>query len=153
MEVVESQSLEPNTKFCINAGGYEKSPRKVLDGCVYMGTKAGGENKGQYLNDILIPESEVGFGDVHLLIQYKKNSKSYYIKDNGHGTGTFIKIEKPLQLMQGFIISFADSNMAITIGREDTIELKFLDGPKADKKLYPQLIKKAVVYTKKMMEK
>jgi hypothetical protein len=67
------------------------------------------------------------------MIQYKKEDKQYYLRDNGGGT--FMKIEKPLELVRGYIISFADSNMAISLSMEKTIELHFLDGPKADQKL------------------
>jgi hypothetical protein len=35
-------------------------------------------------------------GRRHFMIGYNMNSKSYYIKDSGEGSGTFIRIDKPL---------------------------------------------------------
>lgn len=136
LEIIESQTLEPGKKYTINACGCENSQRKSQDGCVYIGSKKKDPVTGEYDNDIIIPETEQGIGAVHLLIQYKRDSKSYFIKDNGQGTGTFLKIVKPLMLKLNYVISFGDSSMAISSALGDAIEVKFLDGTKADQKLY-----------------
>ena len=52
------------------------------------------------------------------------------MKDLGEGTGTFIRIDTPLLLKQGHIISFGDSHMPLNIRAGGNIQLKFLDGPK-----------------------
>jgi len=136
LEVTESPTLEKGQKFVINAAGYTKSKRKVKDGCTFMGTLGYDETTGECHNDILIPQKENGMGDVHLLIQYNPESKSYSIRDCGKGTGTFIKIEKLLELKRGYIISYGDSHMFVNMLTPEKIQLKFLDGPKADHMLY-----------------
>ena len=55
----------------------------------------------------------------------------YTLVDLGYGTGTFIKILNPLPIKDGYIISFEESHMAITLNDEQML-IKFLDGPKAD---------------------
>jgi hypothetical protein len=49
----------------------------------------------------------------------------------GDGTGTFVKVVQPLQLKDGYIVSFGESHMAISIS-QDIIKFKFLEGPKCD---------------------
>jgi len=60
------------------------------------------------------------------------STKNYYLKDLGEGTGTFLKLEKPLTLAQGSIISFADSHMVVLNKQPEKIQIKFLEGPKSD---------------------
>lgn len=136
MQVLEAVNLAPGTKFDITAQGYAKSERKIIDGFVYIGTQVKNETTGECPNDILIPQTETGFGAVHFIIQYRREAKNYFIKDNGLGTGTWVKIEKPIVLLSDYIVSFADSSMVVHLGLEGSIEILFLDGPKADKKLY-----------------
>eukprot|EP00831_Metopus_contortus_P077021 TRINITY_DN7149_c0_g1_i2.p1 TRINITY_DN7149_c0_g1~~TRINITY_DN7149_c0_g1_i2.p1 ORF type:complete len:370 (-),score=64.05 TRINITY_DN7149_c0_g1_i2:23-1132(-) len=130
LEVVESPTL-PKKQFEINPAGYSESLRAEKDGCVYMGTAEFTET-GVCANDIIVPKEEEGMGEVHLLIQYQPSARNYFIKDLGQGTGTFIKIDCPLLLEKGYIISFGDSHMLINKLSAEEIQLKFLDGPKID---------------------
>ena len=59
---------------------------------------------------------------------------SYYLRDLGDGNGTFVRLDTPLLLKHGFIISFGDSHMVVSIFKDEEprIQLKFLDGPKID---------------------
>ena len=50
----------------------------------------------------------------------------------GDGTGTFIKIDFPLLLKVGYIISFGDSHMHVNILEDEDLIFKFLDGPKME---------------------
>lgn len=136
LEVVESSTLDKGTMYKIDAAGYTESKRGARDGCTYMGTAEFNEKTGNCPNDIVAPSDEIGMGHTHLLIQYNPGSKSYFIKDFGQGTGTFIKIEKPLTLREGYIISYGDSHMYVNEVNDEKIQLKFLDGPKADQILY-----------------
>ncbi len=136
LEVQESQVLTAGTGYTINACGYVGSERKANDGCVYMGTRKRSEETNECVNDILIGPEDQGMGERHLLIKYSIEAKSYYIKDLGEGTGTFIKVECPLVLKQGHIISFGDSHMVVHLRPNGKIQLKFLDGPKTDQTLY-----------------
>ena len=66
-------------------------------------------------NDIVIPDEggTLGIGKWHFIIKYSTETKNYYIWDLGDGNGTFVKIETPLLLKHGFIISFGDSHMVV----------------------------------------
>ena len=58
-----------------------------------------------------------------------KGVKSYYITDLSEGSGTYIKIEKPLVLKHRYIISYGDSHM-LTLLDKGNLEVKFIEGPK-----------------------
>jgi len=134
LEIIESPSIVQGTSFLINACGYENSQRKMNDGCVYIGTR--NKSPDEFANDIEVSEGEEGMGHKHLVIKYSMETKRYFLKDLGEGTGTFIRIDSPLALKQGHIISFGDSHMAVSIRLGGKIQLKFLDGPKTDQTLY-----------------
>lgn len=72
-------------------------------------------------------------GNRHLLIKFFMDSKSYFLKDAGEGTGTFIQIDKSITLQNDYIISYGDSHMFIAISPNDDLQLKFIDGPNVDK--------------------
>ena len=135
LEVLESPTMPKGTRYAINAGGYINSKRNAQDGCVYMGTAEHSEITGECPNDIVVPSDEIGMGGIHLLIQYKPERKTYFMRDCGQGTGTFVKIERPLVLKLGYIISYGDSHMYVNLETKDKIQLKFLDGPKSDQML------------------
>jgi hypothetical protein len=97
-----------------------------------MGTSELAENLEDCPNDIVVSPDEIGMGTTHLVIQYKPDDKSYYIKDYGQGTGTFVKIEKSIILQEEFILSYGESHMHVSAMRDEKIQLKFLDGPKSD---------------------
>jgi len=84
---------------------------------------------GQAINDIVFSRREIGMGNRHLLIKYLPEDKNYYIKDMGEGTGTFIQLDKSINLQNDFIISFGSSHMHIGIAANEELKLEFLDGP------------------------
>ena len=135
LEILESPTLPKGAHYEINAAGYVDSKRGAKDGCVYMGTSDHSETTGEPPNDIVVPPDEIGMGGVHLLIQYKQDKKTYFMRDCGQGTGTFIKVEQVLELKQGYIISYGDSHMYVNTETKEKIQLKFLDGPKSDQML------------------
>ena len=76
-----------------------------------------------------------------MLIDYRADRNAYFIRDLGHGTGTFIRLDQALLLKHDYIISFGDSHMVVSIhfaSHNDStasgsrIELRFLDGPMTD---------------------
>lgn len=136
LTVCESHTYKPKTEFLINACGYTGSKRKANDGYVYIGAKEVNSETGEILNDIVFPAGERGMGNRHVLIMYEMERKAYYIKDLCEGTGTFIHIDKPLLLQHGYIISYGDSHMFVSIFSDNGIQLKYLDGPRVDETLY-----------------
>ena len=82
-----------------------------------------------------------------MIIKYNMTDRQYYIRDLGKGSGTFVRLDVPLTLKNGFIVSFGTSHLTVnffqgdsrrrgeTEGRgsaNDKIQLKFIDGPKLD---------------------
>lgn len=64
-------------------------------------------------NDFVIPQTDAGIGKRHMIIKYNVDNKSYYLRDLGDGSGTFVRLDVPLILKHGYIISFADSHMVV----------------------------------------
>ena len=48
-----------------------------------------------------------------MVIKYNLDDRSYYLRDLGDGSGTFVRIDTPLLLKHGYIISFGDSHMLV----------------------------------------
>lgn len=68
-----------------------------------------------FYNDIVIKDDDesLGIGKRHFIIKYNTETRHYYIRDLGDGNGTFVKIETPLILKHGYIISYGDSHMVV----------------------------------------
>lgn len=149
IEVIEGfDQLDKSTALLINAQGLEGSLRGKRDGCTIIGSGEHGQN-GEPINDFIIPQDELGIGKRHLIIKYNSDNGDYCMRDLGDGSGTFVRLDIPLVLKHGFIISFGDSHMIVnfyqaqasegnyasnTADRSyDKIQLKFIDGPKTDK--------------------
>jgi pSer/pThr/pTyr-binding forkhead associated (FHA) protein len=86
-------------------------------------------------------QDDHGIGSRHMIIKYNMDDRRYYMRDLGDGSGTFVRLDQPLELRNGFIISFGYSHMAVNVygesagrgsGGSDRISLKFIDGPKTD---------------------
>ena len=71
------------------------SKRNKGDGCTLIGSLESGPD-GEIMNDFVIPSKNTGIGKRHLMIRYNLQNKSYYIRDLGDGSGTFVKLEIPL---------------------------------------------------------
>ena len=56
------------------------------------------------------------------------------MKDLGEGSGTFVRVDKPLIVSTGFLVSFGDSHMVLDTAvdpktKESSITIKFGEGP------------------------
>lgn len=129
LTVVESQSYVPESCFEINACGYLLSKRKADDGEVHIGTKGENADTQEWANDIVFSKGERGMGDKHFVIKYIADSRSYYVRDSGEGTGTFIQIDSAIALQNEYIISFGPFHIFLMIAAHSELRLKFLDGP------------------------
>lgn len=47
-------------------------------------------------------------GKRHFIIRYRIDTKGYYLKDTGEGSGTFVRIDRPLVLFKYPYHSFID---------------------------------------------
>jgi len=135
----------------INAQGLVGSLRGKNDGCTILGSLKNSA-KGEVYNDFVIQQDENdGIGDRHMIIKYNMADRQYYIRDLGKGSGTFVRLDVPLTLKNGFIISFGTSHLTVNFfqgenrrrgangeidqrggSTNDRIQLKFIDGPKLD---------------------
>jgi hypothetical protein len=88
-----------------------------LDFCTYFGSYYplnGANCEENKLNDVVLP-SEESFGSRHFQIKFSIEQNSYFLKDLGEGTGTFIKVGKRFVLKNGHIVSFGENHMVIGI--------------------------------------
>ena len=153
IEVIEGPETSRGKTLNINAQGLIGSARGKNDGCTILGSLKQSV-KGDIYNDFVIQQDEnEGIGDRHLIIKYNMNDRQYYIRDLGKGSGTFVRSDVPLTLKNGFIVSFGTSHMTINLSnadsrrrtangeiekkrnsgqQNDSIQLKFIDGPKLD---------------------
>lgn len=168
IDVIEGPEVNRGTSLEINACGLKGSLRGKNDGCTILGSQSQRVH-GEHMNDFVIAQDENdGIGDRHMIIKYYMRDKGYYIRDLGKGSGTFVRLDVPLSLKNGFIISFGTSHLTVNFfpgdssrsksrggdegapnaygqrsgGNESRIQLKFIDGPKLDQ-----------VYTFKASEK
>lgn len=126
IEVIEGCYMI-NKKFKITKTGLEGSLRKANDGVTYFGQCP---NIDYGFNDYNFHPDEKGFGQRHMMIRYF--DKRYYIKDLADGTGTFIKLVNPIQLIGTYIVSFGETYIAINLDREcNKIVIKVLEGIRA----------------------
>lgn len=112
IKVVEGPEHTKNKSLEINACGLVGSKRNKNDGCTIIGS-LGQRDNGDYLNDFVIAQDDLGIGKRHLIIKYSIDDSHYYIRDLGDGSGTFVKLEQKLQLKNGYIVSFGDSHMTV----------------------------------------
>lgn len=131
IQILESLGATPGTVININAAGCINSLRKQQDSKIFIGS-ALEDSSGVIINDLAILEEDKGMGKMHLVINYNSPTKKYTIKDLGQGTGTFVRIDHPLNLKENYIISYGESHMAIQFldQEQNGIILKFLEGPK-----------------------
>jgi hypothetical protein len=61
---------------------------------------------------------DTGIGKRHMVIKYNLDNKHYYLRDLGDGSGTFVRLDIPLILKHGYIISFGDSHMVVQFVQE-----------------------------------
>lgn len=111
IRITESSVIQPGTVLMINPAGMENSKRNKGDFKTFIGSKL--IENGEILNDFVVEESSKGMGRQHLVIKFNQVKQKYTISDLGDGSGTFVKIDSPLPLKDGYIASFGNSHMTI----------------------------------------
>ena len=113
VEVIEGPEANRGSCLNINAQGLVGSLRGKTDGCTILGALSMSV-KGDIFNDFVVQQDEnEGIGDRHLIIKYNMNDRQYYIRDLGKGSGTFVRLDVPLMLKNGYIVSYGTSHMSI----------------------------------------
>lgn len=137
IEMIEGPDL-PNLQpsvLEVNACGMIGGKRGKSDGCVIIGSLGAAqtqkEDRGP-LNDFDLAFEESGDSKRHMIIKYSIAEKRYFLRDLGEGSGTFVKIQNPLLLKNGYIISFGESHMTVSF-YQDAAQLRNKQGSRFDK--------------------
>lgn len=88
-------AVPKNTTLIINACGLVNSKRNKSDGCTIIGSQEP-TSSGEVFNDFVISQLDTGIGKRHMVIKYNMDNKSYYLRDLGDGSGTFVRLDIPL---------------------------------------------------------
>lgn len=54
------------------------------------------------------PGNIVGVGKRHFVVRYRMDTRGYYLKDTGEGSGTFVRVDRPLVNTHRFLITPLD---------------------------------------------
>lgn len=93
--MIEGIAIPKNTSLKINACGLIGSKRNKNDGCTIIGSAEFNQH-GEMYNDFVIDSTDTGIGKRHMVIKYGIDNKSYYLRDLGDGSGTFVRLDVPL---------------------------------------------------------
>lgn len=91
----------------INAQGLVGSKRNKSDGCTIIGSQDANVS-GEVFNDFVISNADTGIGKRHMVIKYSLDNKSYYLRDLGDGSGTFVRLDIPLVSLSRIHLDFID---------------------------------------------
>ena len=126
LTITEAQAMPVGEVLELEAEGLKGSRRSRRDGRTYAG-------HDQTYCDIVLPRDEFGVGSVHFVIEYNSVTSQYLLKDEGDGTGTFIKLTCPLPLQSYYILSFGSTHMTVILTQQGDVTkltLRFIEGPK-----------------------
>ncbi len=129
IEIISS-SIEPKGNcLIINPLGLTESKREEKDGITYFGYEDNNKNKNKNktsIDYIIEPKGDKcdeRFFGKHFQIKFNYLDLNYYIKDLGHGFGTFIKIINWIEIKNNFLLNIGENYIVFTIGLEDEILL------------------------------
>eukprot|EP00826_Nyctotherus_ovalis_P021141 TRINITY_DN16768_c0_g3_i6.p1 TRINITY_DN16768_c0_g3~~TRINITY_DN16768_c0_g3_i6.p1 ORF type:complete len:279 (-),score=52.58 TRINITY_DN16768_c0_g3_i6:18-854(-) len=141
---VLSGHLLAGSELKITPYGLESGHRRKKDGITYFGCKKKSYKKGtrihhgDIVNDVVIKLKDKNLKDLyrgrHFKITYRANS--YWIKDLGVGFGTFMKIDRPLIIQDGYIIMFGDSFLILNLLTDRFIGKKEEEAPRLKVTVY-----------------
>ena len=123
-EIKKNNCKKKKINIQINPLGYFNSKRKK-DGITYFGYQ---KDESEKENDIDIKINPIDneyiddkyFGR-HFQIKFNPNDKQYYLKDLGHGFGTFIKIIDWVEIKNNFLLNIGENYLVFSIGIENDI--------------------------------
>lgn len=58
------------------------------------------------VNDFVISNIDTGIGKRHMVIKYNLDNRSYYLRDLGDGSGTFVRLDVPLVIQILFLTNW-----------------------------------------------
>ena len=119
------------TYIQINPLGYINSKRKK-DGITYFGyEKEGGDSEENEIDIKMNPiDNEViddKYYGKHFQIKFNLNDMQYYLKDLGHGFGTFIKIVDWVEIKNNFLLNIGENYLVFSLGLENEINENYIN--------------------------
>jgi len=125
----------PNRNIEISPEGLSTGTRLPKDGITNFGS-------APFENDYTLAENISGLGAKHFQVYYDKSDTNYYIKDQGEGTGTFIKVLQKTVLNNGYMVSFGTYNLMIDMVPElhkpedKVMTIKIIEGSEVKEEQY-----------------
>ena len=138
LEIITSSYVSKGTIIKLTPEGYPKGSNYRKDGITYFGYQDSQKNNDndvsilkliliQSLIDYFIKPKDDKIDDRfigrHFQIKYNKKDYEYYLKDLGHGFGTFIKINEWVEIKNNFLLSIGENYIVITLGSKEDMLL------------------------------
>ena len=120
--IVNSNKEQKGTFLLLTPCGAENGLRGVQDGTTYFGFE---EKPGDHGIDYVIKPKEDNYDSrfvgKHFQIKFNTNDMKYYLKDLGHGFGTFIKVISWTKIMNNMLINIGENYIVFTFGESEEL--------------------------------
>lgn len=113
LQVHNNSTLPKGTNFTITPQGLLNSKRNNPDRRVYFGNKRKALKSGVPTSDIVIPCAQSPIREPQFMIYY--HNSSFYLKDLGLGTGTFVRLTETLSIKSGVLVNIGESYVFFNI--------------------------------------
>ena len=120
--IINSNKEQKGTFLKLTPYGIENGIRGVQDGITYFGFE---EKKGEHNIDYIIKPKEDNYDSrfigKHFQIKFNTNDMKYYLKDLGHGFGTFIKVITWTRIINNMLINIGENYIVFTFGTDEEL--------------------------------
>ena len=135
LDILCSGKDQKSSLLTITPHGISNNPRNTNDGITYFGFE---EQKGEHDIDYLIKPKEDKYDSrfigKHFQIKFNHNDMTYYLKDLGHGFGTFIKITTWTRISNNMLLNIGENYIVFTLGFEEELLMSEKCGVNDDNK-------------------
>ena len=126
LEIMSSNSKENFSTIEINPYGYVDSLRPK-DGCTFFGYfPKNSENNFENYVDYTLKNKDNSYDESYIgkyfRIKFNPYDLNYYLKDTGHGFGTFMKIMDWTEIKNNFLLNIGENYIVLFLGDEDDDE-------------------------------
>ena len=112
-------SDEKNILIEINPFGCTTSKRKEKDGLTFFGFDNNEDEIDVPITPIDISNIDEKYYGKHFQIKFNPYNLNYYLKDLGHGFGTFIKIHDWVEINNNFLLNIGENYIVFSLGNEN----------------------------------
>ena len=134
IEIISSSVDSKGKTLRITPEGLVDSKRNEKDMITYFGY----EDNTNGIDYVITPKEDAKdlderFYGKHFQIRFNPSDSHYYLKDLGHGFGTFIKITSSIVIRNNLLINIGENYIVFTLGiEEDTVKTKIDSSQKED---------------------